>query len=121
MPRFLEAEGTFPHVLESDKGKENAPEFLLAVLSKRDSKNLRKLTRQYFDEKDIDRRDELLTEAMAIVLKGWKNIPIEFNADNVEKLTELECLELVSAATLGTYLSAEDKKKSESASKSETA
>lgn len=120
MPRFLEAGGTFDYVLLTDRQLTPAPTFKLKVLSKRDSRTLKEVRQKYLKTDDQLAKDDVLSEATRLVVKGWENMPVLFCESELENLTELECWELINAATLEAVLSPEDRKKFESQSKSET-
>ncbi len=118
MPRYLES-GTFQYVLKSDRDLSPPPTFLLRVLTKRDNKRVKQLRKEYLESQD-DKRDEALTQLLALVVCGWSNFPTAFNTDELENLTEIECWELINASVMEAVVSPEDRKKLESESKSET-
>ncbi len=119
MPSKLKAGGTFPFTLEADRNDGQGPQFNLRVLSVFDNDELGQLRTEYIGEKQADKRTELLQQALsmtvaACLIEGYENEPLP------SFLTNLECWELINAATEGASLTPEQRKKFVSPSPSET-
>lgn len=118
MPSKLKAGGTFPFTLEADRNDEQKPQFNLRVLSVFDNDELGQLRLEYIEAK-ADKRTELLEQALSLtvaacLIEGYENEPLP------SFLTNLECWELINAATEGASLTPEQRKKFVSPSPSET-
>jgi hypothetical protein len=117
MPSKLKAGGTFPFTLEADRGDATGPHFNLRVLSVFENDELGQL-RVAFVEAKAAQRTELLQEALAMtvadcLIDGYLSEPLP------SFLTNLECWELINAATEGASLTPDQRKKFVSALQSE--
>jgi hypothetical protein len=118
MPSKLKAGGTFPFILEADRGDGGPPQFNLRVLSVFENDELGQL-RVAFVEAKAAQRTELLQQALMMtvakcLIEGYENEPLP------SFLTNLECWELINGATEGASLTPDQRKKFVSALQSET-
>ena len=117
MPSKLKAGGTFPFILEADRGDGGQPQFSLRVLSVFENDELGQL-RVAFVEAKAAQRTELLQQALTMtvakcLIEGHENEPLP------SFLTNLECWELINGATEGASLTPDQRKKFVSALQSE--
>jgi len=117
MPSKLKAGGTFPYILEADRGDGGPPQFNLRVLSVFENDELGQL-RVAFVEAKAAQRTELLQQALTMtvakcLIEGYENEPLP------SFLTNPECWELINGATEGASLTPDQRKKFVSALQSE--
>jgi hypothetical protein len=117
MPSKLKAGGTFPYILEADRGDSGQPQFSLRVLSVFENDELGQL-RVAFVEAKAAQRTELLQQALTMtvakcLIEGHENEQLP------SFLTNLECWELINGATEGASLTPDQRKKFVSALQSE--
>ena len=117
MPSKLKAGGTFPFILEADRGDGGQPQFSLRVLSVFENDELGQL-RVAFVEAKAAQRTELLQQALTMtvakcLIEGYESEPLP------SFLTNLECWELINGATEGASLTPDQRKKFVSALQSE--
>jgi hypothetical protein len=111
MPSKLKAGGTFPYILEADRGDGGPPQFAIRVLSAFEDGELNAIRAEYIAATGQPaKRTELIGQALAIVVGGCHIEGIKADA-LVSELTALECWELINAATEGATLKADERKK----------
>jgi hypothetical protein len=120
MPSRLKAGGTFPYILEADRGDGPDPQFSIQVLSAFDDGEIASIRAEYIAATGQPaKRAELLSRALAISVSGCHIAG--WSVDSLTKnLTSLESWELINAATEGASLTAEQRKKYVLPSPSET-
>lgn len=107
MPSKLKAGGVFPYTLEADR-TDSEPQFEIVVLSSEENESIGELRRQYLENKDG--RNAYLDQMLGMAVKRCL-IPGHENAKLRAILTDLECWELINAATAGAVLTPEERKK----------
>jgi hypothetical protein len=98
----LDTDQTFDYVLENDQDKPgDKPTFVFRFLAARDWAKVRKM----FDlaAKDDDNGGYVngCIQALRIPLVGWRNMPLEYNPDNLDLVLTAADLGEFSAALLG--------------------
>jgi hypothetical protein len=111
MPSKLKAGGTFPYIMEADRGDGGQPQFAIRVLSAFEDGELAAIRAEYIAATGQPvKRTELIGQALAIVVGACHIEGIK--ADSLtSELTALECWELINAATEGATLKADERKK----------
>lgn len=76
MPLSSDPTATVPVYLDTDAAadEKTRPAFLARFLTVSESRRVRDLTKQAFDEKDQDKAQDLLNQILAIQYAGWQNV-----------------------------------------------
>lgn len=115
----LVAGRTFPYILKDYRTEGAEPQFEIRVLSGVQDDEIRDLRRRYIDAKDNPAsRTESLNQMLEKSVASAKCVGSVSELRTL--LTDLECWELINAATEGATLSAEQRKKYVSPLTSET-
>jgi hypothetical protein len=135
MPLSLDPNETVPVSLETDlpKPEEVRPVFLARHMTCAETRRVKQLTQQAFDEQDDDKSQLMVDRVLAIQYAGWRNVcdrdgkPIPFEAKDGRLVTADDALgaidkwELVRAAVPATQMSQLEKKSALSRSRLEQA
>jgi hypothetical protein len=109
MPSKLKAGGTFPYILQSDRG-DDAPQFFgLRVLSAFEDAGVSEFRTEFLAKKGGLERVSIIQSAINICVADAPH-PLVVQ-ELTQALTALECWELINAATEGASLTSEERKK----------
>lgn len=116
MPSKLRAGAGFPYIMEADRGEVTEPQFTLRVLSADDSDALVDLRNEYTSTDDDKKKRQIRNQMLGIAV-----VECKVSSEPVSSiLTDLECWEVITAATAGAMLTADERKKFVSPPLSET-
>ncbi len=117
MPVYLEAEGSFPYVLECDRDKPDPkPTFFLKVLNGRKRRELSALAERLQSVTTATEAIDVSEEIAKKIIVGWKDVgTVMFNQESIFDVIDVpESREMLFACLAGNQLSLADKKKLES-------
>ena len=114
MPRSLDPKAKVTIVLACDLDKTPQPRIFAKVPTLNQQRKLISVISS-LDKGSLIEQFDAITDAAAMMLTGWENIPVEFSRDNIGEVLDLgEIVEVLEFLVSSSTTTADDKKKSES-------
>jgi hypothetical protein len=113
MPRSLDPSAKLTMVLACDVDKTPQPKIFAKVPTLNQQRKLVGVISS-LDKGSLIEQFDAITDAAAMMLTGWENIPVEFSRDNIGEVLDLgEIVEVLEFLVSSSTATADDKKKSE--------